>query len=150
MHNGRLNVASYNVAQQIRNASRDITSSVQLTLNKEELRGGIQDLLNHLCVDRDRNLMYGILCMTNLPFTIFDGTSVLPSPPNEGRRLQILCVGLGFSRQLRRQWLSVDSPIGSVLVNVTPPISMVLPALNDFTYPTLINNEKTCHLCFFS
>ena len=39
--------------------------------------------------------------------------------------------------------MSLDSPIESALVNVNPPTAMVLPALNDFTYPTLINNEIT-------
>ena len=81
--------------------------------------------------------------MHNLPYSILDGSSIRTSPPKEGRRMKILCVGLGYSRQLRSQWLSTDSPIESALVNVTPPSAMVLPALNDFTYPSLINDEVT-------
>ena len=61
----------------------------------------------------------------------------------EGRRMKILCVGLGYSLQLQSQWLCIDSPIESVLVNVDPPSVMVFPALNDFTCPSLINDEIT-------
>ena len=35
------------------------------------------------------------------------------------------------------------SPIKLVLTSVNPPTTMVLPALNDFTYLTLINDEIT-------
>ena len=79
--------------------------------------------------------------MPNLPYTILDGVSVHTSPQVPGPRTKILCIGLGYSRQLRSQWLSVYSPIESALVNVNPPSAMVLPALNDFTYPTLINGD---------
>ena len=81
--------------------------------------------------------------MPNLPFHMLNGINRQPSLPKIGERTQILCIGLGYSRQLRKQWLSLDSPIENAFVNVNPPTSMVLPALNDFTYPTLIDNEIT-------
>lgn len=143
LRNIRQRVASYHAAEKIRNASQDITSSVQYTLTKGDLRGGVEDLVNHLCVCETKNVLLVKLCMQNLPCTIFNGTSVLTSLLPEGRRLKKLCVGLHFSRQLRTQWLSVYSPIGLALVNVNPPTAMVLPALNNFTYPTLINDEIT-------
>ena len=37
----------------------------------------------------------------------------------------------------------MHSPIELALVNVNPSTAMVLPALNDLTYPTLINDEIT-------
>ena len=81
--------------------------------------------------------------MPNLSYTIFDGTTVRTSPQKSGRRTNILCVGLGYSRKLRSQWISVDSPIESALVNFNLPSAMVLPTLNDFTYPILINDKIT-------
>ena len=126
-------IASYNALQE----------SAQLTLNKEQLIGGIDDLINHLCIGQPRVLLLGYLSMPNLPYTILDGINIRVSPPKTGERTNMLCIGLGYSRQLRNQWLSLDSPIESALVNVNPPSAMVLPALNDFTYPKLINDEIT-------
>ena len=80
-------VASYNAAQQ----------SAQLTLQKDELIGGIGDLLNRLCIFENRQLLHGYFQMHNLPYTIFDGTNVCISQPKEGRRIKILCIWLGYS-----------------------------------------------------
>ena len=93
--NVRQRVSLYHAAEQIRNASQDIKSIVQFTLPKQELGGGVEDLLNRLCVCETRNLLLGTLSMQNLPCTIFNGTSALTSPPKEGQRLKTLFV-VGF------------------------------------------------------
>ena len=63
-------VAPYNAAQE----------SAKLTLTKEQLIGGIEDLLNHLCLCKNRQLLHGYLLMSNLPYTIFDGTNIRTTP----------------------------------------------------------------------
>ena len=81
MRNIRQRVTSYHAADQIINASQDITSSVQYTLIKQDFRGGVEDFVNYVCVYETRNLLVGKLSMQNLPYTIFNGTSVFTSPP---------------------------------------------------------------------
>ena len=60
LENTQQRVASYNAAQQ----------SDQLTLNKGELTGDIQDLLSHLCVCETRKLLYNYF--KNTQFTIYN------------------------------------------------------------------------------
>ena len=107
-------------------------------MTKQELGGNVEYLVNHLCVCKTRNLLVDKLSMQNLAYTILNGTGIFTSPPVEGKRLKISCVVLGYSRQVRTQWLSMYLPIELALVNVNPRTAMVLPTLDDFTYPTLI------------
>ena len=117
----------------LRNAAQD---SFQFTLSKQDVSGGIEDIINILCVRDENELLLGYLSLPNLPYTLMNGTNISTSQQQNGRRTKILCIGMGYSQQLRQQWLSIDSPIESALVNVRPPSAMILPALNDFTYPT--------------
>ena len=80
-------VASHNAAQQ----------NAHITSNRGKIIGGIQDLSKHFCVYETRKLLYCYLNMHNLPYAIFDGTNIRTSPPKEGRPINILCIGLGFS-----------------------------------------------------
>ena len=84
-----------------------------------------------------------VLSLHNMHFHMLNGINRKCSLPPTGEHTKILCIGLGYSCQLRKQWLSLDYPIENSYVNVNPPSAMVLPELNDFTYPTLIDNEIT-------
>ena len=85
---------------------------------KQELRGGVEDLVNYLCVYQIRNLLLGTLYIYRIYHIQYAMVHVYLLNHKEGRRLNILCVGLGFSRQLRTQWLSMYSPIELAFFNI--------------------------------
>ena len=79
--------------------------------------------------------------MDKLLFDILTGIYWYISPPLPGTQLTCSCVGLDYSHQLRSQWLSVESLMESVLIDLNPPTAIIWPAIDDFTYPPLIDDN---------
>ena len=75
--------------------------SVQIILSKREIIGDIKDVINLLCVCEERELLLGYLSLQNLPYRMHNGTNMCTSQQTNARRTQILCIGIGYSQQLR-------------------------------------------------
>ena len=92
-----------------------------------------------MCV---RNVFY-----SNLPSFVMDGHTKFCSN-NVNRvsnetHVNVLLIGIGYSRELLEQWQSTTSPLDKAIVNHNPLAVGIIPALNDFLHLDEITNKLT-------
>ena len=108
---------------------------------------GVQSPLVMFHVSSERLICVCNVFYSNLPSYIIDGHNVICSKDTRNAanksEINVLPIGIGYSREILDQQKSCTSPLDKAIVDHNPLAMGIVPALNDFVHLDQFTNTLT-------